>query len=753
MLKIKKAGLLTALALIAACGFGAHVQTGQIRCDGRVGESAAHHPVLYWPGSSIHAGFEGSSISVVLNDRDGLAYYNAIVDGYDENPVVLDMKSGPHTYPIATGLSAGPHKIELFRRTMGTDGPTEFCGFELDDGAKLLAPPSAPKRRIEFYGDSITCGDGNEADDNAKDGNNAERNNYLAYGAMTARNLNAEYRCIARSGIGIMKSWYDLVMPDYWYRLDPQDPDSRWDFSKWAPDVVVVNLFQNDSWLLPKMDTPPTADQIVKAYVDFVSDLRKVNPDAHIVCALGSMDATRKDSPWPGYIHRAVEQMNDPNISELYFPFTGWRKHPRVPHHQAMAEQLTEHIRNVMQWDAEEFLITSFGAAGNGRTLNTEAIQSAIDAAAAAGGGTVVVPKGEFVSGALFLKPGVNLHLEKDAVLRCSTDMKNFPEQRTRIEGHFEDSFNPALINADGCDGLVIDGEGTLDGDGKPIWDIFWKLRNAAEDRKNFKNLSVPRARLCLIENSKNVTVRGITFKDSQFWNLHIYKCDGVLIEGARFQVPDDYKQAPSTDAIDLDSTRNVVVRDCWFSVTDDCVAFKGTKGPFALEDKDSPPVENIRVTDCVFKRGHHAIAFGSEATIVRNVVVEDCVLSGWQMPLVQMKLRPDTPQCYENVTFRNIEFQKGKSILMRMQPWTQYFDLQDQPEPTTLVRNITFENIHGDLHSLGVIEGNSNTVFGSITLKDVDVKAVSFHFDVSDEVKQLDLDGVDLNGKNFSVD
>jgi hypothetical protein len=189
---------------------------------------------------------------------------------------------------------------------------------------------------------------GNEAPDVAKDDKNIHRNNYLAYGAVAARNLDAQYGCIARSGIGLMKSWFDMVMPDYWDRLNPASPEIRWDFSKWVPHVVVVNLFQNDSWLVKKMTPVPTEECIVTAYVDFVSGIRAVYPEAHIVCALGSMNAARNGSLWPGYIHQAVERMGDENISECIFPFNGWGKHPRVRHHAEMAEQLTANIRNVM---------------------------------------------------------------------------------------------------------------------------------------------------------------------------------------------------------------------------------------------------------------------------------------------------------------------------------------------------------------------------------------------------------------------
>lgn len=114
--------------------------------------------------------------------------------------------------------------------------------------------------------------------------------------------------------------------------------------------------------------------------------------------------------------------------------------------------------------------VATQSAVSDGKTLNTAKIQATIDQLAADSGVTLVVPRGTFLSSALFLKPGVNLHLEKGAVLKCSTDMANFPPRRTRIEGHFEESWSTALINADGCDGLRITGEGTLDGDGQPLW-------------------------------------------------------------------------------------------------------------------------------------------------------------------------------------------------------------------------------------------------------------------------------------------
>jgi len=367
-------------------------------------------------------------------------------------------------------------------------------------------------------------------------------------------------------------------------------------------------------------------------------------------------------------------------------------------------------------------LITDFGAVADGVTLNTRAIQGAIDHLAARHGGTVVIPRGVFVSGALFFKPRVNLHLDAGAALRCSTDMANFPVQRTRIEGHFEEKFNPALINASNCDGFEITGEGTLDGAGRPIWDLFWKLRNAAPDPRNFPNLGVPRARMALIEGSRGVKIEGITFKDSQFWNLHLYNCDGVVVRQVRFEVPDDYKQAPSTDGIDVDSSRNVTIDGCFFSVTDDCIACKGSKGPHAMEDASSPPVEHIRVRNCVYKRGGGVLTLGSEATIVRDVVVENCRIIG-NVRVATLKLRADTPQHYEDIAFHNITAESTAGPILSVQPWSQYFNLQGQAPPKSVVRNLSLAGIKGHFAAFGTIRPNpGQTEISNVLFKDFDV-------------------------------
>ena len=387
--------------------------------------------------------------------------------------------------------------------------------------------------------------------------------------------------------------------------------------------------------------------------------------------------------------------------------------------------------------------VTDFGAVGDGATLNTKEIQSAIDQLAAKGGGTLLIPKGVFLSGAIFLKPGVNLHLDEGAVLKGSTDRTDYPTAKTRIEGHFE-PWLPALINADKADHLRIDGSGTLDGNGAPFWKDFWD-RRAANPKTT--NLDVPRPRLMLVQNSKDVHIAGVTFKDSGFWNLHLYRCDNVLVENVRFEVPQDAK-CPSTDGTDVDSCQNVTIRGCTYRVDDDSVCIKGSKGPFAMDDKDSPPVEHIRVIDCTFERGHGVVTLGSEATIVRDVVVEKCKVLG-PHALVRLKLRPDTPQLYEDIHYRDITLD-GTGPIVQVRPWKQFFDLQGQPPPSSIVRNVTVSNVKGRFGSFGDLQPNpGQTEITDVTIEDVDVQLKSGNLNVG-EVKNLKIQSVVVNGKPF---
>ena len=157
-----------------------------------------------------------------------------------------------------------------------------------------------------------------------------------------------------------MVSWFRLTMPEMYDRLDPTDSTSKWDFSKYTPDVVVINLLLNDSWIvkMPENEqfkikfgtTPPSEAQIIQSYKNFVQTIRNVYPNAQIVCMLGNMDITKKGSPWPGYVREAVKELNDHKIFAYIAPFKGTKGHPKVKEQKLLAEGLIQFINDHIRW-------------------------------------------------------------------------------------------------------------------------------------------------------------------------------------------------------------------------------------------------------------------------------------------------------------------------------------------------------------------------------------------------------------------
>ncbi len=310
-----------------------------IQYSGRINHDDPKAPIMWWPGSGVVTSFEGTSINVKLHDY-GDNYFYVIID--DGAPSLIDLTPGEATYPAASGLTDSVHKIRLFKRTETQEGRVAFLGFELDDSKSLVAPPERPQRRIEYYGDSITSG--HSVASATGDTNEAwGKDNYYTYASVTARNLNAEYHCISVSGIGLyVDTWgFGGNMQTLYYDRE-SSRTTAWDFNQWTPHIVVVNLGQNDYW---GTYTQAGAEQ---NYINFAQTLRGHYPDAYIILALGSMNATDTPSPWPTYLQNAVNELNttygDPKVYRLIFPFSG-NPHPTVARHADMADQLTEFIQ------------------------------------------------------------------------------------------------------------------------------------------------------------------------------------------------------------------------------------------------------------------------------------------------------------------------------------------------------------------------------------------------------------------------
>jgi hypothetical protein len=351
------------LFIFVTCSYGSifvPFNQKEISYMGRVEKVENRYAEIYWPGTSVTINFKGTELKAVLKNGKEESYFYAIVDGNDNEAKKIKADTIQSSILLATGLKNSNHSVQLFKLSNNTSY-TYFYGFELADGSTVLNPSPLPKRKIEFYGNSITAGHGVDVIPGNEDSGSPEYfNNYRTYAALTSRHFNAQYSCISRSGIGVMVSWFPIIMPEIYDRLNPEDPTSKWDFSQYTPDIVVINLFQNDMWLTASPNhpefkarfgtTPPDVPTIILSYQNFVKSIRAKYPVATIICVLGSMNATEKGSPWPGYIDKAVEGLSDPKILTHFFPYKNTPGHPKVAEQKVMADDLIGFIEKNIKW-------------------------------------------------------------------------------------------------------------------------------------------------------------------------------------------------------------------------------------------------------------------------------------------------------------------------------------------------------------------------------------------------------------------
>ena len=351
------------------------------------------------------------------------------------------------------------------------------------------------------------------------------------------------------------------------------------------------------------------------------------------------------------------------------------------------------------------YRVTDYGVVNDGK-LHTAEMQTLIDKVATEGGGVIVIPEGTYMTGALFFKQGVHLHLYNGGTLMGSNDPSDYPILKTRIEGE-TCLYYSALINADGINGFTISGEGTIDGNGFTFWKHFWERRSW---NPQCTNKDEQRPRLIYVSNCKNVQIDGVKLQNSAFWTTHIYNSENVKLLRLHISSPAKPVKAPSTDAIDLDVVKNVLVQNCYMSVNDDAIAIKGGKGPYAdywrtpyndIDINKFPEMigdggnENIIIEDCEYGFCHGCLTLGSESVYDHNIILRRIKVTEANN-LLWLKMRPDTPQLYEYVTVEDIEGY-GKNFLL-VAPWTQFYDLKGRANiPMSYSNHITMRNITFD--------------------------------------------------------
>ncbi len=366
----------------------------------------------------------------------------------------------------------------------------------------------------------------------------------------------------------------------------------------------------------------------------------------------------------------------------------------------------------------KQYILTDYHVKNDSTLLQTEAIQAIIDQASREGGGVIVIPKGTFLSGALFFKPHTHLHLQEGAVLKGSDDISNFPIVDTRIEGQSLKYF-AALVNADRTDGFTISGKGTINGNGLRYWKSFW-LRRAVNPKCT--NMDELRPRLLYISNCNDVQLSGVKLMNSPFWTTHLYKCNNVKLLGLHISSPAAPVKAPSTDAIDIDVCNNVLVKGCYLSVNDDAIALKGGKGPWADTDAGNGGNSNIIIEDCTYGFCHSALTCGSESIHNRNIILRRCTINK-ATRLLWLKMRPDTPQRYEYILVEDITG-NAKSFLY-IKPWTQFFDLKGRKDtPISYSDHVTMRNIQLECDVFLNIQNSEQYRLSNFTFENLDIKA-----------------------------
>ncbi len=416
---------------------------------------------------------------------------------------------------------------------------------------------------------------------------------------------------------------------------------------------------------------------------------------------------------------------------------------PLWPDGTPIAEWFNDTTKVDVNTLGKKYVITEYGVKNDSTIVQTEAIQKVIDLAASNGGGVIVIPRGTYLSGSLFFKQGTHLYVEEGGTLKGSDRIANFKILETRIEGQTCKYFS-ALVNADGIDGFVIAGKGTINGDGRHYWEEFWIRR---QWNRECTNKDAQRPRLTYISNCKNVTVQDVRLINSPFWTNHIYKSDHARYIDCYIYAPTSGIKAPSSDAIDIDVCHDVLVHGCYMNVNDDAVVLKGGKGTWADKDANNGPNYNILIQNCHYGTVHGCLTLGSESVHDRNVIIRNCHADNANR-VIWLKMRPDTPQHYEYVTVENFTGKTGSFLVVR--PWTQFFQPENREDmPLSTCNNIVMKNINMECKNFFDVGASDKYKLIDFTFENIDVKDQknAFTKDIIENtiIKNMKINGVEI--------
>jgi polygalacturonase len=328
---------------------------------------------------------------------------------------------------------------------------------------------------------------------------------------------------------------------------------------------------------------------------------------------------------------------------------------------------------------AKIFEANSFGAINDGNTLDTKAIQQAIDHCAASGGGTVTFKPGKYLTGSLFIKSGVVLNVGKGVELLGSQNLNDYPEIDTRVAG-IEMRWPAALLNIISQKNAAISGAGLINAQGKPFWDKYWNMRKEydAKGLRWIVDYDAKRPRTLLVSNSEDITVKEISLQQAGFWTVQLLYSNHVTVDGITIRNNVD-GHGPSTDGVDIDSSTYVLIQNCDIDCNDDDFCLKSGRDWDGL--RVNKPTEYVLIRKCVSRKGAGLVTLGSETSGgIRHVLATDLVGNGTSNGL-NIKSAITRGGTIEDIHFQNVVLNGVTTAFQITMNWNPSYSYSKLPE------------------------------------------------------------------------
>ena len=399
-----------------------------------------------------------------------------------------------------------------------------------------------------------------------------------------------------------------------------------------------------------------------------------------------------------------------------------------------------------------EFPITKYGAKSDGKTLCTKAFQKAMAACNKAGGGYVVVPAGKWITGAIHFRSNCNLRLDEGAVVEFTDNPKDYlPAVHTTWEGVECYNYSP-LVFAYECENIAISGKGKL-APRMRYWKTWFNRPPShveatrklytwcselfpMEQRQVADTLSRMRPHLIQFNRCKNVLLENFAIRESPFWTIHIYMCDGGIARGL-----DVYAHGHNNDGIDIDMTKNFLVENCTFDQGDDAVVIKAGRNQDAW--RLDCPTENIVIRNCVIKKGHTLLGIGSELSGgIRNVYMTNCTTPGEVLRLYYVKTNHRRGGFVENIWLRGARVRYCKeAVALATDVVYQWKDFPDYETRLTKIQGLHVEDVEVDsCETVITLMGDKRLPARDVTIKNLRVGKFTKKFCEIENVENIEL-------------